>query len=357
MNYPSENADSLELYVLWNYSLSAPALHLYRGMRWLEREKSGLCKTVVAEYRDLAAFTRINIKTMKKKLMELQEKGLIELAIGSPITTERKATAFRRRTLDEIKTKSIQGDGDAHRLATALSGRAFDFGGKIVKPMWTVGITGRVMSSKPNIQGLKGADRLAGLKTGLSQDQVLVTADIKAAEPTLIKHLLGIPKERDLYQEYMSATACSRNDAKKAINRLSYCKNTLACFRYWPESAQAILGDYVQKLAAYKAALCTEFKTTRSTTTLTGRRIAAEKGRRIHAGHPLNWRVQGTVADIINAACLRLLESAGVVIPMHDALYVILPSEKSGAVEGSIIDKAREIGLSVELETEVHHAA
>jgi len=280
------------------------------------------------------------------------------LAIGSPIKAQKKETEFRRKTLDEIKLLSIQGESDAERLVKALSERSFSFQEKIIKPMWTVAITGRVCTSKPNIQSLKGKDsvRVAGLKSGLKQGEVLVHADIKAAEPTVIKHLLGIPQERDFYQEYATATGYTRETAKKPVNSLAYCKNSRACFNHWPQPAQVVLGDYLQKLSEYKARLYADFrKGRRSITTVTGRKIVALMGARIHRGQVMNWRVQGTIADIINPACLRIMKFARVVIPVHDAIYAIVPANEAGEVALAITNRAREIGLTVTVKTEVYH--
>jgi hypothetical protein len=361
MSYPSENADSLELYVLWHFNLSSPAYHLYRGLRWLERKQASLCKPIIAPYRDLATYAMINVKTTRKALLELQERGLIELSIGSSDKTDRKATTIRRKTLDEIKMKSMQGDDDAHRLATSLSCKSFVFDGKLVKPMWTVSQTGRVVSSKPNIQGVTGGDpvRVAGLRPGLKLGEVLVHADIKAAEPNVIKGMIGYDPSLDLYQAYALAEGCSRDKAKKPVNTLATCRNTMAYYRHYPAAATPAFEDYVQKLADYKAQLFADFKKTRSVTTLTGRRIIQEGKRKshIHAGTVMSWRVQGTIADIINAASLRLVPSASVVLPVADAIYAILPSERADEVETCIIAKAREIGLTVTLATTVHHAA
>ena len=357
MSYLSEKSDSLEQYAHRHFGLSGASLHLYRGMRWLERDKAGYCSRVRAGYRDIADTAGINVKSLKKALLELQEKGLVELAIGSSIKSDRKETEFRRKTLEEIKLHSIQDDTDADRLARALSARSFCFNGVSVTPMWTVGKTGRVMSSKPNIQGIKGGDaaRVAGLLPGLKKGQALVHADIKAAEPTILKHLLGIAQGRDLYNEFMTTTGCPRSEAKIRVNTMAYCKNSVSVFEHWPESAQTELGGYVQHLVSYKRKLISECRKNRTVTTVTGRSIVAARGARLHAGQALIWRTQGTVADIINAACLRLLDSASVVIPLHDAIYAILPTGETGLAESHIVDRAREIGLTMEVKTEVYH--
>lgn len=362
MNYPSEKADSLGLYVRKSFSLSGKAQHLYDAMRWLEvdmmRKKSGtaFCETMFVGYRQIADAARIDIKSVKLALQEMQTAGLVEVKFGSPIKTEKRATEIRRKSLDEIKAISLRGDGDAQRLAVKLAGRTFQFEGKLIKPFWSVSRTGRVISSTPNVQGKNAADRLAGLKAGLKDGFVLVHADIKQAEPSLIKHLLDIPQQRDLYQEIMAAIGCPRALAKKRINTLAYCRDSLACFAHWPAAAQHALGDYVQRLAVYKAELFTDSRKRRAVTTLTGRTIVAEKGLRVHPGNYFNWRIQGTVADIVNAACLHLLDSAIAIVPVHDAVYAVLSKDNATLVEAAIIERAREIGLTLNVETEVHHA-
>lgn len=356
MKYPSERADTLESYVRKRFSrLSGKALHLYGALRWLERDRRGLCKPVFAGQRDMATAAAINIKSVKNALLELQREGLCIVKIGRPVKADRVATSIRRLTLAEVQAKSAQGEDDAARLARALSSRSFCYHGQTIKPTWTTGTTGRIMSSRPNIQGDPASKRIAGLVAGLVPGLSLVHADVKAAEPTIIKSLLAIPAERDLYAEYMATTGCKRDDAKRAINSLAYCRNSLACFAHWPATAQDQLRDYVEQLHEYKAGLFKTSRRTRTITTLAGRTIRADKGQRIHPGRIMNWRVQGTVADVVNAACLSLLAEASVIIPLHDAVYAILDTAKASLVESAITGKAHEIGLAFKVKSEVRH--
>lgn len=353
MNYPSTEADSLESFVRKTFRLPPKAQHLYGALRWLEKSKLGFCKPVCAGYRDISGEAGIGIEFVKPALLELQEKGLIRLAIGDPIKLQKRATSVQRLTLDEVKTKSTQGDHSCHRLGQALNARpAFLFNGIDVKPSWSVATTGRVMSSGPNIQGMPGAKRIAGLQSGLQAGQMLVDADIKAADPTVIKSLLGIPPNRDLYQEYASAVGCSRDDAKKPVNTLSYCRRLDGYFGHLSETAQAVLRDYYTALKPYRTALFAEAQRQHGITTMTGRFMHADPGERLHPGKVLSWRVQGTVADIINAACLRLLDIATVVLPVHDAILAILPAEKASLVADAINDEAHKIGLTVRVKVQ-----
>ncbi|MBM4155914.1 MAG: hypothetical protein FJ221_12940 [Lentisphaerae bacterium] len=354
MRYQSEQADALEAYVLRSFSLPATAHHLYSAIRWIERRKDvGLCGRVIAGYRELSDTARIDIGSIKPALLALQERGLIALRIGLPIKGARVATEIRRSTLDEIKARSRAGDDIAARLAAALTGRAFRFHGETISPTWSVCHTGRVISAKPNIQGEPEAKRWNGLAVGLTSGRALVHADIRQAEPTVIKHLLGIPADRDLYAEFMRGAGCDRDAAKKAVNMLAYCRDSLACFRHWPAAAGDSLRDYVEPLAAYKARLLADARRTRTVHTCTGRSIIAGERRRIHAGHVLNWRVQGTVADIVNAACLDILSRTAVLVPVHDAVYAVVSEADVDSVAASMVDEARRHGLGLDARTNV----
>jgi hypothetical protein len=353
MNYPSAEADSLESFVRKTFRLPPRAQNLYCGLRWLEKSKLGFCKPVCAGFRDISEEAGIGIGFVKPALLDLQEKGLIHLEIGSPIKAKKKATSIQRLTLDEVKTRTTQGDHSCHRLAQALYARpALLFNGIAVKPSWSVAGTGRVMSSGPNIQGMPGAERIAGLQSGLTQGQVLVDADIKQADPTVIKSLIGIPLERDLYQEYANVSGCSRDDAKKPVNTLAYCLRLDGYFGHLSKPAQAVLRDYYTALKIYRTTLFAEARRQHGITTMTGRFMNAVPGKRLHAGKVLCWRVQGTVADIISAACLRLLDIATVVMPVHDAILAILPTERAGIVAGTIQDEAHKIGLTVRVKVQ-----
>jgi hypothetical protein len=185
----------------------------------------------------------------------------------------------------------------------------------------------------------------------LQEGQVLVYADIKGADPAVIKHLIGIPAARDLYQEFMAATGADKPSAKREVNAIAYCRNTLARFNFWPTPAKAALGDYVKKIDDYKRELLTEARKKRRVTTVAGRPIAAPSAMRLHAGKVLCWKIQGTIADIVNAAALRLLATpeAGAVVPLHDGFYAVVPSSLAPAVTETVRDEARKIGLALEV--------
>jgi hypothetical protein len=288
----------------------------------------------------------------------MQEKGVMEVKIGSPIKKDAKATEFRRLTLAEIKTR-LPPDSDARKLAKALASRPFDFEGELKRPCWNAGHTGRVCSKHPNFQGLPANRRVQGLMQNVGLGRMLVCADIKQAEPTIIKHILGFPKETDLYALLMEAAGVDRQKSKDMLNALAYSRNTQGFFSHWPDRAQsdATLRSYADQLHRYKQALLKDVRKSRTVTTLTGRRVAVEKGMRLHAGMPFNWRVQGTVADIINPVCLALLDISKVVIPMHDAIYAVLPDNSATAFVADMITvRAREIGIVISVQTEVKYS-
>lgn len=348
MNYPSAQADSLERYVRKSFSLSAVARHIYAAIRWLEQAKGvGLCKVVFAGYREVADEAAVDVKSVRRGLQELQMSSLIRVVIGSRIKSDRKATSIRRFTLEEIKQQSIQGDDIASRLAVALGKQPIRFGGQVIQPMWTTSHTGRVISSKPNIQGKSPDEREKGLSVGLEHDEVLVHADIKRAEPSVIMHLLRVPLDRDHYQELMEASDVSRDDAKSKLSALAYCRDSMAFFGHWSPKAKVALMDYAEKLADYKKQLFAKAKVDRYTTTMSGRKIVAGKRCRPHSGKWLNWRVQGTVADIVNSACFRLLGSARTIVPVHDAIYAVLQRDQVHLVKDVIVEEAQKLGLKM----------
>lgn len=162
--------------------------------------------------------------------------------------------------------------------------------------------------------------------------------------------------DTDLYEAYMKAATCDRTTAKKTVNMLAYCKNSQAVFQYWPEAARndPVLSEYVTKLHDYKADLFCESQKTRYVTTLSGRLIAAEKGMRLHAGKVFNWRIQGSVADIVNAAALELIDRPEVktVVPLHDALYVVCSGGVKEAIEAALRTQAQKASIQIQIKTE-----
>ena len=350
-------AHQAEKYVSKRYGyLPNTAHHVYRGLRFLEEEQKGLCCPVIADYRAIARVSHVSKNAVRGGLLCLKENGLVKGEIGSPVKDDKKATILTRVCVDDLKRNSPDKDGIAQRLADVLNTRPFLFDGNMIQPLWSVGITGRVCSSKPNIQGEKEPVRVEGLCAGLPAGYALFHSDIKSADPTVIKHVLNMPQDADLYTCYMHAAECDRKAAKIKVNMLAYVRDSQAVFQYWPEAARndPVLSEYVMKLQEYKTNLFCQAQKTRSVTTLSGRLIAAEKGMRLHAGKVFNWRIQGSVADIVNAAALELIDRPEVktVVPLHDALYVVRTGGEEGAVETALLTQAQKLGIQIQVATE-----
>jgi hypothetical protein len=326
--YPHAKAEVLEDYVIRHFRMSAIAWHLYVGLRRLERAAGNrFCTLVYVSYVDIVAATRIDKKSVRKALVELQTLGLIKLQIGKPILADGQGTSFVRTPIEALRGVKHPQTEDASRLAALLSGRVMMFEGAEVRPKFTVSLTGRVCSSHPNIQGMKAQQRMEGLAQGVPAGFALFYADIKQAEPTVIKHIMGMPAHIDLYEAWMAATGDNRAAAKIRINGLAYTPNAEGCVSHWPTAAQEhpALKTYVNALCDLRTLIHTMAKKARHVTTLSGRSITWGNGIRMHKGMPLNWKVQGSVADIVNAACLDLLDDALALLPVHDAIYAVLP--------------------------------
>ena len=119
---------------------------------------------------------------------------------------------------------------------------------------------------------------------------------------------------------------------------------------------------YAEALTAYKEKLWTigkpRNKKRRYVHTLSGRKIEADRGKSAHRGQVLSWQIQGTVADILNAACLKIigLESSKhwkLCFPVHDAAYVIGTPEQAAEIGAIMETEAKRLKqpLSVEIKT------
>lgn len=355
--YTLLDAHQAEKYVSKRYGhLPHTALHIYTGLRFLEEDQKGFFRPVIATYRDIAKVSHVSRNAVGTGLRRLIEESLVEGEIGSPVKDDKRATILTRVIIDDVKSKSPDKDGKAQKLADALNKRPFIFDGGMMQPMWTVGITGRVCASKPAFQNLPPDKRINGLRLGMPSDCTLVHSDIKSADPTIIKHVLGIEQDSDFYACYRRAAACDKPTAKEKVNLLAYCKNSQAVFNHWLEAARndPVLFDYVQKLHDYKTSLFGESQKTRCVTTLAGRRITAEEGMRLHAGKVFCWKIQGTVADIVNAAALELIDMPEVktLVPLHDALYVVCTDGVKETIAATLRAHAQKIGVQIQIKSE-----
>ena len=357
-DYPIERAIALEKYVRYKIPLSLLGYRMYEAIKWLEMKKSGLCQLVFAGYDELTSESRIDQRNIKKTLVELREQGVMAVKIGTPIKNGGIATEIRRFTIAEIKELHPH-DDDAAKLAEKLRAVPFEFEGEKICPYWDAGITGRVSAKRPGFQTYNDIRRWKGLTRDVRPGMMMVYSDVKQAEPTVIKHLLNLPLETDLYGLLTEATGFNRKAVKKMMNALAYGPNSLAYFAHWPEKAKrdSTLRTYAERLQGYKTELLREARTAWTVKTLQGRLVAVRKdGKRLHAGRPLNWRVQGTVADIINPVCLGLFEKAELVIPLHDGIYALLPAAIGETYVADLITEgARQIGIAVKVVTQVKY--
>lgn len=357
MEYPDDKAAELEEYVFKRFgsSLSNSDWHLYSGIHRLERKLFGFCNPVIAAKTDFADAAKISDECVTPGFQNLQSAGVLTWEPGEKRVKGKPArsTRIRRFTLEELKIKSTEGEGAAETLARELKNQSSQFEGRIIAPLWSVNITGKVQSSKPNIQGFSSDRRRDGLQANLSAGMALVECDIIRAEPTLVLHLLGMDPARDLYKEFSDATGLIRDVAKRALNKINYHMNSSFVASQWPPAAQAALADYVNGLLRLQADLRIEADNHgRSISTLTGRRITARaKKDRLHNGIPLCWRVAGTIADVINAAALNLLPEVKVLVPVSDCLYCITPADKTGIVEAAIVAEIRKLRLPLHVKT------
>jgi DNA polymerase I-like protein with 3'-5' exonuclease and polymerase domains len=89
--------------------------------------------------------------------------------------------------------------------------------------------------------------------------------------------------------------------------------------------------------------------------TLGGSRISADRGQRNHKGRVFNWRIQGTVADIINSASLEIIqrektEGWMLLFPVHDSIYVVGKIQQSEELKQVIVRKAKDLGLDLSVD-------
>ncbi len=367
-----EQAAKLEAYVRNRYrnQLSNGALSFYLcAFQSLERAGLGVCQPITANYPELAAAGIRNPSRLREVLDSLNG-VLCEVEIGKAIVNGKEATRIRRYGLRELMNgepsrKLIDcTPADARELAELLYSRTFVYGNEAAcRPSWNVLRTGRVQSSKPNVQGDSKAKRAANLCAGLQQGEVLIYADYKAAEPTIIQKAIGYSFDSDPYQKAADLLGIDRDSAKVKINQLAYFPDSKTALSFWQcPTAEKEFMPYADALTAYKEKLWTigkpRNKKRRFVHTLTGRKIEADRAARCHRGQVLSWQIQGTVADILNAACMKMVELESskhwkLCFPEHDAAYVRgTPKQATeiGQIMGAESERLK-LPLTVKVET------
>jgi hypothetical protein len=368
-NYDYQEAASLRNYVIKRYrnQISTSALHLYQSLQFLEERGLGLCKPMTVPYRDMAQEALISIGSVKSALDSL--KGILcEVEIGDSIKSNGKATMIRRFTLKELMYGEPSFNlvdfrpHEAGKLAKLLQSRTFTYGNDMVSPYWNVLRTGRVQSKKPNTQGDNSAVRERNLCAGLKNSEVLISADYKSAEPTIIQKAIDYSCSEDLYNILARLSGIPRNEAKKKFNMLAYSNSAVKVVNYWPENTHPYFLPYAGTLDEYKEKLwkigAPKNKQRRFVHTLGGTKITADKGTPLHRGQILNWHIQGTVADILNNVCLKIITQEQLkgwkfCFPVHDSVYVIGKPEHAEEIKILMEGEAKMLNLDLGVETKI----
>lgn len=197
---------------------------------------------------------------------------------------------------------------------------------------------------------------------GLSSEQILFDLDIKQAEPSIIQQVIDYKFDSDPYNLLGEILNIERDKAKPEINRLAYSENSSQIVEYWPQAAKEKFMPYALALDSYKEKLwesgIPHRPQRRFTATLNHTRIIADRGERTHRGKILCWHIQGTVADIINAACLEIIEREKIagwklIFPVHDSLYVVGKNQQCNELKQIIIKKAESLKLNLNVDCNV----
>jgi len=377
--YDDRGADRLEDYVRKRYGqdMSNSEMHLYvMGLRYLERQGAGLCETVVKSLAILAAAARLSINTVVLALEKCVALGLIDYMPGQALRRG-AAAQVRRRSIQELEQGVSRAVLRRHtpipaeRNAERLRGRLFWYGGREVSPLWHAAKTGRLGMRKPCPQNDSKETRRDNLRGGLRQNHELVHVDFRQAEPTVGRHILTTENlcpaqwPADVYQELGAYLGQPRNDVKPLFMAgLFYSHSAVAHAHKWGILPGHFINELAKACDEYKARLWQRSKPRkghrRHVHTLGGTLIEALKNERVHKGRLFNWQVQGTVADVMNAAVAELLDLEAerdwqFLFPVHDAVYLAGPAGSGREVEAIMQKHARALGLTLECETEETH--
>ena len=357
-SYPYSELSKVDEFVQKNYKLSIPAMRVYNSLHKLEYKGLGFCKTITVSYKNLSTVSTVNSKQIKNALIELDDKKVCEVVIGSDIKIERKATMVRRFSIDELKSspryKLIDTNPEsAKQLAEYLNSKSIGWGDESIKPTWNPQKTGRVYSSRPHIQGESSSVRKKKLNQAYD---CVIDLDLKSADPTIIKHLIGFDTS-NLYNEYQKLCNCSRSDAKVQVNTLAYCDNSVSFVKYWDNYLHPIFIPYAEALDDYKNKLWNsgkpKGKRKASVYTLNKTKIT-DTGKKPHKGNLLNWLVQGTVADVINQTSLDLInQEFNYLFPVHDSFYINANKSAIDSITNILNNRLQIIGLKMDSEIEI----
>ena len=379
--YDDKGANRLEDYVRRSRpQISNGSCHVcLNGLRFLERSiryGSGLCGKIVAAYPTIADASFISVSSVSKALDQLSRMGLIELQVGEAMLVGKRATEVRRRSMDELKSGNYEVHlhdwrPDASKeLVELLKCRTFSYGEEEnCSPDYNISMTGRVMTKCPNVQVDKEVQRWKRLMAGMpSEYRYLIEVDIAQAEPSVAFNMLNrsnyltqrVPE--DMYQWLSSLSGVSRPEAKLLFMQFMYANNSVKSLKSMNMSASknGVLFHVAEAFDRFKSDLWSKGnprgQLKRHVRTLADTLIQARKSKVSHRGSLLSWFCQGTVADIINGACLKIIaeEKANgfrFIFPEHDGFYVFSKDAQRDTLAQYVEEEAAIMGLDLEVKT------
>jgi hypothetical protein len=296
---------------------------------------------------------------IKKALLELAKRGLIEYAPG---TSRGHATSVRRILPKELESalpskvlkKFIPQVSDG--IASDLRRIQIPWGGGFTMPGFNTNPIGRIFSASPhNIQNETEASIRKNLIPNIAPDEILVNADIKSAEPSMILWALlshGLaPRKKDLpdiYNEVASRIDTDRDSAKSAVFKVFYGKGACRVPSSWDLPRGHYLFEIMEVANSYRDKLWEDGGKKGYVKTLQGREIwGPTKGKPLTKGRILAWQAQGSVADVFNPRLIDILNhhnsgNLRFFIQQYDGVYVAVKKEGGMELIQGIMSKETE---------------
>jgi len=213
--------------------------------------------------------------------------------------------------------------------------------------------------------------RLKAFRKSLATDEVLVEADWRAAEPTVLCHALrkrgllpaGVIPEL-IYEAVQDARSCDRDTAKRKFQKLVYGPSrVLAIPAEWKIPRRHSLRDLAAAVNVYRTDLWERGKPRkgqpRFVHTLTGREILSDR-RRTDRGDILAWQLQGTVADVFTPVVDHILNDeeqrhCRFFLPCHDGVFVAIKQGSDYDPAAVMQQHAERAGIPLQAKVKVHH--
>ena len=240
----------------------------------------------------------------------------------------------------------------------------------------TVAATGRLSSRNPNLQNIpvrtEWGRRIRGCFVAGSGDTLLVAADYSQIELRILAHMSGDPRLLDAFNEgediHMSTASAifdvppeqvtgeMRSRAKTVNFAVLYGQGPVALARQLGierKEAEQFIANYFDRLGGVRRYIDQMVQTAREqlfVSTLLGRKrpipdIGSSDSRAASYAErtAVNTPIQGTAADIIKLAMIRLAPAlseshpgAGMLLQVHDELVLEAPRERAAAVGGLV---------------------